>query len=280
MARSRVAVALLALLGLLAAAYLAACLLLYWQERAMVYLGGFTRTDAERTDFALARGGITLRGWVVNPGQPRALLYFGGNAEAIESNRDALRAALPGTTSYLLAYRGYGASEGEATQEALFSDAEALYDHVRERHPHAPVSVIGRSLGSGVASHLAAHRPVARMVLVTPFDSLVNVARAHYGFLPVRLLMRERYESHRTLPRHEGPLLVIAAERDEVVPRASTLRLVQSLPRQPEVLTLAGVGHNTLSEHPRYWTVIARFLEPEAPSVSPARRQSPAVRPD
>lgn len=253
---------LLVLAGLLVAAYIAASLLLYWQQRSMIYFGGFTRTDVAQTDFAIERDGVLLRGWVVNPGQSRAVIYFGGNAESIQDNRSALAAALPGTTSYLLAYRGYGASEGDATEPLLLADAEALYDHVQVRHPRAPISVIGRSLGSGVASHLAARRAVSRVVLVTPFDSLVAVAQSHYPFLPVGLLMRERYESFRKLPLHLGPVLIIRAEDDEIVPAASTRRLVQALPREAMIVVLQGAGHNTLSSDRKYWDVIGRFLEP------------------
>ncbi len=254
---------LLTVAGVLALAYVVACLLLYWQERSMVYLGQLTRIDARQTDFELVRNGVTLRGWVVNPGQSRALLYFGGNAESIEDNRDPLATALPGTTSYLLAYRGYGASEGAASERALLEDAEALFDHVRQRHPNAPVSVIGRSLGSGVASHLASLRPVARLVLVTPFDSLVEVAKSHYPVLPVSLLMRERYQSIDKLPLHQGPLLVLQAENDEIVPAASTRRLLQAFEGEATVVVMQGASHNTLSGSDAYWKAIGGFLERE-----------------
>jgi len=273
-----VGTALLVLAGLLVAAYVAASLLLYAQQRSMIYLGGFTRTDVAQTDLAIERDGVTLRGWMVNPGQSRAVIYFGGNAESIQDNRSALASAPPGTTSYLLAYRGYGASEGEATEPLLLADAEALYDHVQVRHPRAPISVIGRSLGSGVASHLAARRPVARVVLVTPFDSLVAVAKSHYPFMPVGLLMRERYESFRKLPLHQGPFLILRAEHDEIVPASSTYRLVEALPREATVVVLEGTGHNTLSSDPDYWNLISRFLEPEGEattSPTPLPRDNP-----
>lgn len=263
MARPAVGTMLLVVATLLVAIYIAASLLLYWQQRSMIYLGGLTRTAVAQTNFSIERDGARLRGWVVNPGQARAVIYFGGNAESIEENRSALASALPRSTSYLLAYRGYGASEGAASEHALMEDAEALYDHVRERHPGAPISLIGRSLGSGVASHLAARRPVARVVLVTPFDSLVAVAKSHYPFLPVGLLLRERYESFRKLPLHQGPLLIIRAQNDEIVPASSTRRLVQAFPHEANVVVLEDAGHNTLSNDPVYWKSISHFLEPE-----------------
>ena len=94
------------------------------------------------------------------------------------------------------------------------------------------IAVIGRSLGSGVASHVAAQRPVARLVLVTPFDSLADVGQAHYRWLPVRWLVKDRYESARYLAKYHGPVLVIRAGRDQVIPAASTHRLIASLPRR------------------------------------------------
>ena len=127
---------------------------------------------------------MTLRGWKLNPGKSGALLYFGGNAERLDASRDEFARLFPDRTVYLLSYRGYGASEGQPGEAALFGDALALYDAARARHPRRRYAVIGRSLGSGVASYLASQRPVERLALVTPFDSLAEVAQAHYPVVP------------------------------------------------------------------------------------------------
>lgn len=246
----------LAIAGLV---YAGLCGLLYVQQRQLVYFPAFTRIPAAQTDFALRRGDVVLRGWVVNPGQPRAILYFGGNGESIELNRDTFERWLPGHTVYLVAYRGYGASDGKPSQRALTADALALFDHVQARHA-APVSLIGRSLGSGVASHIAAHRAVERIALVTPFDSLAGVAQAHYPWLPVRWLLRERYDSVRHLAGYRGPVLVVRAGRDEVVPAPNTNRLVASLSPTPRVVAMPEAGHNTLDEE-AYGRALATFFE-------------------
>jgi len=269
MARFRLLGVLLPGAGLLLLAYVALVLLAYWQQRSMIYFPQATRLDAAHTDFSLDRGDATLRGWVLQPGQARALLYFGGNAEAVQASADALAEILPGHTLYLPAYRGYGASDGHPTEALLFEDAVALYDEVRRRHPRVPIDVIGRSLGSGVASHLASRRDVDRLVLVTPFDSMAGVARAHYPWLPVDLLMRERYESWRTLPRHQGSLLVVRAGADAVVPAAATDRLLAVLPRAPQVLVLGQAGHDTVSADPRYGAAIGGFLGADSGPSAP-----------
>ncbi|KAF1709777.1 alpha/beta hydrolase [Pseudoxanthomonas kalamensis DSM 18571] len=254
-------------LGLLL--YAGTCTLLFWQQRSLIYFPQYTRMPADTTDIALQRpGGIVLRGWVVNPGQQDAAIYFGGNAESVQGNREQLAETLPGHTVYLFAYRGYGASDGVPDEASLIADALAVHDEVRRRHPAGRVDVIGRSLGSGVAVQLAAHRPVPRLVLVTPFDSLARVAAAHYPAFPVRLLLRDHFESIHYLPKHRGELLVLRAGRDNVVPPEHTDRLLRSFPGTAEVVAFADAGHDDISTEPGYWQSLRRFLESGPPSVS------------
>jgi pimeloyl-ACP methyl ester carboxylesterase len=117
-------------------------------------------------------------------------------------------------------YRGYGGSSGTPSEKAFFADALALFDKVHASH--FEIDVVGRSLGSGVAVYLASQRPVERLVLVTPFDSLQEIAAALFPFFPVRWLLLDRFESWKYAPQVSAPTLIIAAGHDEVVPRAST----------------------------------------------------------
>lgn len=249
----------LALFALPLLAYATLCCLMYFKQRELIYFPQFTR-GATPTDFTLARDGVTLRGWVVNPGQPDPILYFGGNAERTEDNRDEFAAWFPGRSVYLLAYRGYGASEGEPSETALAGDALALYDLVHSRHRGQRISLMGRSLGGGVASHVAAHRPVDRLVLVTPFDSLAAVAQGHYRWLPVGWLMEDRYDSAALLATYRGPVLVLRAGRDAVVPAARTDALVGALPTPPKVVEFPQADHNDIHLQPGYRRALSDFL--------------------
>jgi len=249
----------LALFAIPLLAYAILCCSMYFKQRELIYFPQFTR-GAPPTDFALARDGVTLRGWVVNPGQPDPILYFGGNAERTEDNRDEFAAWFPGRSVYLLAYRGYGASEGEPSETALAGDALALYDLVRSRHRGQRISLVGRSLGGGVASHVAAHRPVDRLVLVTPFDSLAAVAQGHYRWLPVGWLMEDRYDSAALLATYRGPVLVLRAGRDAVVPAARTDALVGALPTPPKVVEFPQADHNDIHLQPGYRRALSDFL--------------------
>ena len=248
----------LVLMALLVVLYGGLCLSMYLGQRQQVYHPEASWQVRQAPDFELRHDGVILRGWVMNPGHGKALLYFGGNGERIEDSRAELARWLPGRTIYLVAYRGYGASEGEPGETALVGDALALFDALAPRHQ--AIAVLGRSLGSGVAVQLAAKRPVERLVLVTPFDSLVRVAAGYFPWVPVNALMRERFESWRYASTIHCPVLVIQAEQDELIPAARTKALVSAFGRPPAWQVVADAGHNTIQEYADYRVSLDRFL--------------------
>jgi pimeloyl-ACP methyl ester carboxylesterase len=124
---------------------------------------------------------------------------------------------------------------------------------------HAEVTVIGRSLGSGVALHLASLRPVARLVLVTPYDSMVELGARHYPMFPIRWIMRDRFESWRYAPLVTAPTTLITAENDGIIPRSSSnLLLTRFTPGVARQVVVAGAGHNTISDDPSYGRLLSR----------------------
>lgn len=247
----------LTLLLLVAVLYLAACGAVLLLQRSMIYspqpaLGRV----ADRLSLPV-NGAQLMVSVQPRPGMP-ALLYFGGNAEDVSASVPQLAAAYPQRAIYALHYRGYGGSTGAPSERCLQADALALFDHVQARH--VDVMVVGRSLGTGIAVRLATQRPVSRLILVAPFDSLVELAAPLFPWLPVRWLMLDRYDSARLAPSVKVPTLILAAERDEVVPRASTLRLYERF--APGIATwkvMAGTGHNTISDSPAYTDALRSF---------------------
>lgn len=226
----------------------------------MIYYPQNTRVDNAATDFEVDHDGKRLRGWALNRDGRNPILYFGGNAERVENNRRDFGRLFPGRPVYLLAYRGYGASDGEASEHALLGDALAIYDAVHQRHPGQPVSVIGRSLGSGIASYVASQRSVSKLALVTPFDSLASVAQAHYTWLPVQWLIKDRYPSIDFLHDYKGDVMVISAGRDEVVLAQNTKRLIASLPKPPQVVGIETANHNSVSQDPAYGRALSKYM--------------------
>lgn len=252
--------------------YMGLCGYMYARQRDLVYHPQETRVGAEQTDFALANDGVTLRGWIVNPGRKRALVYFGGNSEPVQVHRAQFARWFPRHTVYLVAYRGFGASDGQPSEDNLVSDALVLFDHVRVRHPGFGVDVIGYSLGSGVAAHVAAKRRVRRLALITPYDTLADIGQVHYRWLPMRWLARERYDSIANLSRRTGPTLIVRAGRDAVIPAANTQRLIDALPRRPRVLELPCAEHGSVATARGFAGTLKRFFAAHTPRGAGASR--------
>jgi len=243
---------LLLLMGLAAAAYVGLCALLFLMQRSMIYLPPPARPDPPGAAMLTVPGdGAELRVSTRPRAGRHALVYFGGNAEDVTDSLPALAATFPEHALYLPHYRGYGGSSGRPSEAALFADALALYDRVAAEH--AEIVVIGRSLGSGVAVHLASRRPVTRLVLVTPYDSIRDLAERQFPYLPVRWLLLDRFESWRYAGRVTAPTLILMAEHDEVIPRDSTEALhTRFRPGIARLEVIAGTSHNTIAASPRY----------------------------
>jgi fermentation-respiration switch protein FrsA (DUF1100 family) len=249
----------LSYLAVFAVGYALLCGWMFVTQRSQIYFPTPPSETAHAQASWIDSASERIQVWVVARPGPAALLYFGGNAEDVAGTVDSLVAAIPDRSLYLVNYRGYGGSTGRPTEAGLRQDAIAIYDDVRRRH--TDVAVMGRSLGSGVAVQLASVRPVERLVLVTAFDSLANVAAAHFAWLPVRTLLKDRYESVARAPDVSARVLMVVAERDEIVPRARSNALVSAFrPGQAEVVVAPDVGHNTLDLSPEYLASVRRFL--------------------
>ena len=256
------------------AAFAALCALLYLVQERLIFL---PRSLSESTRHALravpgvieiearAADGTRLHGWLRHGAEeaacPGLVVYFGGNAEEVSGQVLDADALAPWSLA-AFNYRGYGLSEGRPSEAALVADALVAYDRfaVREDVDPARIVVFGRSLGGGVAVQLAAARSVRGVVLVSPFDSLKSVGRRHYPFVPVSLLLRHPFDSVARAPDIEAPLLVLAGERDRIVPSTHSKRLFDAWRGPKRWVLLPGADHNGIHLHPGYWPAIREFL--------------------
>jgi pimeloyl-ACP methyl ester carboxylesterase len=239
--------------------YAGLCVLMFFTQRSQIYFPVGESDAPGAQPLVVATADAAIKVWTVQRAGRVALLYFGGNAEDVGASIGRFADRMPAISHYFVNYRGYGGSTGRPSEQALVDDAVLLYDRLRSAYEE--IFVVGRSLGSGVAVQLASEREVARLVLVTPFDSLVGVARAHFGWLPVGLLMSDRYESASRAAALPARTLVVIAEADEIIPRERSDALVAAFGSRPRVLVLQGAGHNEVDLDPRYLEELAKFLE-------------------
>jgi pimeloyl-ACP methyl ester carboxylesterase len=239
------------LLAIALVCYAAACVALYAFQRSLIYFPQpKSFGDASSTLILPVNGAQLCVSVRPHPG-PKALIYFGGNAEDVSANLASFSTAFPDHAIYLLHYRGYGGSSGQASEKLIHADAQALFDKVHSDHPH--IALVGRSLGSGVAVRLATERPATRLVLVTPYDSIQGIAAKQFPYFPVRWLLTEKFESWRYAPSIRVPTLILQAEHDEVIPAASTASLHAALANGiASLIVIPGVGHNDISNKRQY----------------------------
>lgn len=204
----------------------------------------------------VAPSGHRLHGLHIPPardgGERLLVLGFAGNAWNAAAAAELLHDLYPRADIVAFHYRGYRPSEGTAGAEALQRDAPVVHDFARERLRPDRVVAIGFSVGTGVAASLAAQRPLDGAILVTPFDSLTELAAGHYPWLPVRLLLRHRMEPARDLAGASLPVALVAAGSDTIVPPARTEALAAAIPNLAYRRTIAGAGHNDLYRHPHF----------------------------
>ena len=243
-----------------------------WQEK-LIFFPRPTPPDAVR-DFAdleisvAAEDGAILRGWQ-HPGNAAApesdcklLVYFGGNNEELSPHIADNGARFPFPQWYVN-YRGFGQSDGAPSAEFLRADALRVFDEAIKRTGIAPekVCIMGRSLGTHMAAFVAAHRPAKKLVMITPFDSVLNIARRRYPFFPVAQMLRHRFDTLREAPAISAETLFLLAETDRIVPAAHSQNLVAHWMSPNTVLSLPGTSHNFM-ETAAYWNAIAGFLSP------------------
>lgn len=247
------------LLSITAFAYVGIGLLLYAAQRSIVFYPTPDAGSFGAEQLHVDSDGESLRILRLNEGRDRAILYFGGNAEPVAYNVPEFAELFEDATVYLVNYRGYGGSSGTPTERALYMDALAVYDHLTGLHDR--VAVIGRSLGSGVATYLASVRDIERMVLVTPFDSIESVASRQYPIYPISLLLKDKFRAIDYVDDVDAPTLVIVAENDRVIPREHTELLIEAFgDHDLRTIVLDGTDHNTIDDTPRYATALDEFL--------------------
>ncbi|NLF33001.1 MAG: alpha/beta hydrolase [Planctomycetes bacterium] len=262
-------------------AYVGLALLLTSCQSQFVYMPSRTLTATpdeaglayEEVRFTAADG-VGLHAWYIPAERERGtVIVCHGNAGNI-SGRLTTAAIFQdlGLSVLLFDYRGYGLSEGRPTEEGTYLDAAAAWRYLTEQRGVDPATIVvfGRSLGSAIAAHQAAETPPAALIVESAFTSIVDVARQHYGFLPVGWLCRFDYGTEAAIARVRCPVLVIHSRDDEMIPFAMGERVFAAAPQPKRFLAIAG-GHNSgfLMSHKAYVREMDAFLdemlEPEGP---------------
>lgn len=190
-------------------------------------------------------------GLVKSERSPKAIwLLLHGNAGQAADRVYALPRFVPGDTVYIMEYPGFGLRPGSPSRTSFDAAAEAAYRLVRKAHPNLPVCVAGESIGTGPASHLGSlAQPPDKIVLLTPFARLAEVARGHVPSLLVTLALKSDWDNIASLANYRGPVEIYGAQADVIIPVTQARALAAAVPGSK--LTIVEGGHNEWSRHPR-----------------------------
>lgn len=232
---------------------------LYYRQRGMIFFPDQSLPDAARFGMELATtktdDGLVLNGWYRPPVNPSGLtiLLFHGNGGNIAMRDFKARVFTDAGYGVLLAeYRGYGGNPGEASEEGFFRDGQAWLSWLATmQYGFEKIVVYGESIGSGTAVFTAAQspRPVRALILETPFTSLVDVAQRSMPFVPVGLLLKDRFDNTGRIKNISVPLLVLHGTADSTVPYDLGLRLYEAANDPKRMETFPGGEHNDLYDH-------------------------------
>lgn len=260
------------ILAIAISAYLAACIYLYFTQARVLFPGAFMPFPAELEGLGTSIGleavtitasdGEKLFAFRHTPadGKPIVILFH-GNASYPEAY-DFLYSdwIAEGYGIVAPAARGYPRSTGLPEGEKMLADALDIYDWAAKAYPGHPVFVVGQSLGSAPAVHLAAHRPVAGVVLISAFKSMQSLAASKLPYMPTTLLLKSPFRSDLDIPKVTAPILFLHGEMDALVPIASARELAALAKASVQFEVIHGAGHAAGLLTPTLIDAINRFL--------------------
>ncbi|HEY5744481.1 MAG TPA: alpha/beta hydrolase [Chryseolinea sp.] len=220
-------------------------------------------TDSEHEEVFLASpDGEKINGLFFPAPSDKVILYFHGNAGSLEDwqfvyhDFESL-----GFNFFIIDYRGYGKSTGNISEAGFYQDAQAAYDFLLARGFEADhIVVYGRSIGSGVAVHLATHQQIAALILESPYTSVEQLAIEKYRYLFPSLYLRYRFDNLNKINAVKAPLLVIHGRRDDLIPFPHGQALYDVFDGKKQLIAVEDGHHNDLSEFPQFLPEILSFL--------------------
>lgn len=253
---------------ILISVYILSALLLYVRQDSLVFAGAYMLknkikesehiSDNTAVTNIIATDNTTLYGSSSIYDKDTLIIYFGGNAENV-TNFVNMMTDIKDVDTVSLNYRGFGRSEGIPTQDNIYSDALEIYDHFKNKYSH--IIIIGRSLGTAVATYTASKREVKGVILITPFDSIAKVAQDLYPLFPVSVLLKYPFNSEENIKTVTTPVSVLMVEDDEVISNKHTINLNKRISNLNIFTIIKNSGHNDIMEDKRLIDFIEESLK-------------------
>ncbi len=251
----------------LASLYFFSCLALYFFQEKLIF---FPQTpinevyqQVSQNEISVTLNNQQIRGWKidVDNDSDKILFYFGGNAEdVVYLNFEAKKFNVGQCITFN--YAGYGASEGLPSEKILYEHALKLYDSSLIKYNLKPenIIIVGRSLGSSVATYLAAHREAAGLILITPFDSMKKLSQNKFKIFPINIILKHSFSTIEYIEQVKAKILLLSAMNDEIIPIGNLQNLKNVIASKATIIGYNDVSHNTIQVHNNYYSDINEFI--------------------
>jgi len=255
------------ILATLMVAYISYLLLLFFAQDRLIFLGAkpnhllYIKLEHCSEDIP-SDNNIILQGWKVNGSKPDSdsiAIYFGGNAEDTSGMLSFL-SELNVRQSYTYNYRGYGLSEGVASERDICSDAVTIYHHVMNHSPNTRLIIIGQSLGSAVAGYLASRKIIDKLILLSPLSSISDIAKLRFKNTFPNMLIKHKFVLMEHVRKVTAKTLVIIAQKDSIIPYEHSMKTYKNITSQKQLTEIAGADHNDLFIYSNTTTKINQFI--------------------
>lgn len=250
------------------AAYAFICLYIYLFQENQILFPPSSSFIAERipaeNKIQLEINGITIHGIYsseINAKKP-IIIYFGGNAEDVFYNFPDFMTDL-NAQFFAFNYRGYAGNEGKPTIKTILQDSEIIIEKIIQKFSinKDQIILVGRSLGAAIAVQQLTKHNVAGVVLISPFDSLVNIGKRYFPWLPVSLLVKHPLDSLSIGKKSKTPLIILAGEQDQIIPISYSKNLYNAWASPQKLfVTIKDTGHNTIHGGRNYFSSINQFI--------------------
>lgn len=268
-------------IAITALAYLCVLIFLSLNQRNMMYHPDTNRPDPAAYGAAnvevitvQTKDGLSLNGWFFPPVDDKpTILYYHGNASNIANRYEKITHFLREGYGVLLAgYRGYGGNPGKPSEQGFYNDARAYISFLHEFGiSNDKIVIYGESIGSGVAVQMAAEQKPMALILEAPFTSIIDVAQSIYFYVPVKLLLRDRFDSLSKIGNVKAPLLIIHGTADKTVPINFGLTLSKEANPPKRFISITGAGHGDLYDYGAATHVLEFLGKIESPSGTAAQ---------
>lgn len=223
--------------------YISLCFYLYINQKDFIYFPNSVCRDNSNFEKIINNNSLIGYKFSQNTNQDILVIFHGNGGSALD--RSYYFNLFPEQQLFFFEYPGYCGREKEIlNKENIIKESRLFLSYIKEKNSNNKISLLGESLGSGIASQLAYEFNVDKLILVTPYSSIDDIASHKFSFLPISFLLTENYDNIKNLSQYDGKTLIITAEKDLVIPIQFSNKVIASVEKEKNVIVIKNAEHN------------------------------------